>query len=145
VDQFLAHIDGRMKDIRVVRQVLVRGRENRVRFTNPNRWHAYGEARESAKFFAGLAWAASTIPFVSDRGPMIGRIVGTQTPDGTQGWRIDWSPDKDLHVNWWDYSEDPRRRDKSLLWYGANDVAAGDRDFYWQIIEHFPNPLSSRV
>ena len=36
--------------------------------------------------------------------------------------------------------EDPRRRDKSLLWYGANHVSGGNQDLYWQIIEHFPNP-----
>src|SRR4051812_26927744 len=123
---FNAHIDGSIKDVRLVRNKFVRGRENIAHFTHINVWHAYGEARESAKYFAGLTSETSTIPYVSDMGPMFGRIVGMQPPDRTRGWRIDfddgtrgWRIEIDrpklLHVNWWAHSDDPHRRDKSLI------------------------------
>ncbi len=145
MDTFSAHIAGSLKDIRPIYNGFERGRENPVCFTNPNVWHAYREARESAKFFASLIEETPSIPFVSQLGPMVGRIVGSQTPDGSRGWRIDWDSIKLLHVNWWDHTADPARRDKSLLLYGANYVSGGSQDIYWQIVEHFPNPLWSPV
>lgn len=33
-----------------------------------------------------------------------GKIVGRQSADGKVGWRLDYDPDKGIHINVWDYT-----------------------------------------
>src|SRR5262245_50072488 len=90
------------------------GVENEIEFTGRDKYESFGMARQAARIYAGLVTLtteATTVPFVSDLGPYQGRVMGRQTADTKQGWRIDWNPRTgEMHVNWWD-----RRLDTSPL------------------------------
>src|SRR5690606_18923742 len=100
------------------------GQEVEIEFTGRNAFEGFGMARRAAKVYAGLlsdTETMPTIPFVSDKGPYQGRVMGRQSPDHLQGWRIDWNPRRNaFHVNWWDRRNDPSgNRDRSKHFYGA--------------------------
>ena len=89
--------------------------------------------RASAKQLAGLGDDA--VDFVQEVGPFKGRITGRMSPNGRQGWRIDYDPQKGFHVNWWDQTGGLKRID----WlYGANKIEGGTLDHFWQTLQHFP-------
>lgn len=116
---------------------LIYGQENVQHFTAASAWEAYREAREAAKVYAGVT--GRTVPYLQELGPFRNRITGSQTPDGQRGWRIDLSqPAGALHVNWWDHTKDPDRRNKALLLYGANYVSGAGEQMFWEILSHFP-------
>jgi hypothetical protein len=80
-----------------------------------------------------------------------GRIIeeapGRQTADTKQGWRIDWNPTGERHVNWWDRRLDasPKgNRDKSKHCFGANDVTGGTQHLFWEIESHFPGQVEPK-
>jgi hypothetical protein len=103
-------------------------------------------ARKAAQVYAGLLTIGGqrmTVPFVADNRHCDGKVLGSQTPDGAQGWRIDWSPRSgDFHVNWWDRRLDHGgNRNRSLQYYGANIVVGGTQDLFWQIETHFPGQV----
>jgi hypothetical protein len=119
------------------RRDLLYGTENIRHFSGVTPWEAYGKAREAAKMFAALSGV--TVPFFQAIGPYAGRITGRQSVDGLKGWRIDLDPGtKRLHVNWWDFSGDPSRRNRRKLLFGANYVTGGGEQLFWEIISHFP-------
>lgn len=152
--RFLMHVQGRLQDVRIMRGGLAAGTENVLRFTSPNLWQAFGEARTAAKLFAGITDEMQTAPFVGDRFDLTrGRVIGSQAAGGVCGWRIDWEPPgrttapgagKLLHINWWDESGGARL-------YGANCVVGHGaswqkiQDLYWEIFSHYPNPFGTPV
>jgi hypothetical protein len=122
------------------KQLLV-GVENVEFFSGSSAYEAFGKAREAAKAYAGIG-NTQTVLFIQKIGPYKGRILASQNKEGTRGWRIDFDPhgSKGLHINWWDYSADPKRQDKSKWKYGANCVQGGTQDLFWEIVSHFPQP-----
>jgi hypothetical protein len=119
------------------------GEEVDVYFTGRQPLEGFGMARRAAMVYAGLldrGGKKHTVPCVSELGPYQGRVVGSQSPDGRQGWRIDWNPRTgQFHVNWWDRRLDAHgKRDRSVHYYGANNVTGGTQDLFWQIEQHFP-------
>lgn len=90
--------------------------------------------------WSGLSDVPRTVDFVQVRGPLRGRVTGRMTPDGLQGWRIDFDPNdpsKGFHVNWWDQSAGP----KSAQWFrGANVIDGGTETDFLEILSHFPGP-----
>jgi RHS repeat-associated protein len=105
----------------------VPGREITQVFKNLN------DARAVAIRSSGIGDDA--IPFVQEIGPDAGRVTGMQSPDGLQGWRLDWDPGKGFHVNWWDRIAGPKR---ATWYYGANIVEGGTWDAYQELLSHFP-------
>ena len=91
------------------------------------------DARAAAIRSSGIGDDA--IPFVQEIGPDAGRVTGMQSPDGLQGWRLDWDPGKGFHVNWWDRTVGPKR---ATWYYGANVVEGGTWDAYQDLLSHFP-------
>jgi len=92
---------------------LLRGVENRFLFSAATVWIAFADARRAAIVYAGLD-SMQTVPFVQELGPFRGtKISGSQSVDGLRGWRLDLDQRLDqLHVNWWDYSDDPQRTNR---------------------------------
>lgn len=133
-----AFIQDRLKE----RKGFTPGSEIPKEFAGLDPHEGYAMARRAAMIYSGLLderGASPTVPFVSDRGPYSGRVMGRQSPDGLQGWRID--ADKQtgaFHVNWWDRRGDPQGRDRSRQYYGRIDVSGGTRDFFWEVESHFP-------
>jgi hypothetical protein len=122
------------------------GKEVQIEFTGRDAFEGFAMARLAAMAYAGMitpGWRADTIPFVSELGPYSGRVVGRQTSDTNQGWRIDLTKDtKEFHVNWWDRRRDTSGKlDKSKHFYGANFVTNGTQQLFWEIESHFPGAV----
>src|SRR5438094_838077 len=127
------------------------GVEVEIEFTGRDAFESFGMARQAARIYAGLVTPtgeATTVPFASDLGPYQGRVLGRQTADTKQGWRIDWNPRTgELHVNWWDRRLDasPKgNRDKSKHFFGANYVTGGTQHLFWEIEAHFPGQVEPK-
>lgn len=91
------------------------------------------EARDFARKNSGLGDDA--VDFVQEIGPLKGQVTGRMSPDGLQGWRLDFDQDKQLHVNWWDRTGGPKRSD----WvYGASKVEGKGLNDLLDILQHFP-------
>ncbi len=114
------------------------GREIVKTFTGANVFEAFGKARADAQAEARLG--SDVVDFVSEIGPMKGKVVGRQSADGLRGWRLDWDPTnpaKGLHVNWWDKTGGAKRAN----WrFGANIVAGGTEHDYLYLLNRFPSP-----
>jgi len=96
-------------------------------------YSSYNAARGAGRLFSGLGDEA--IDFVQEIGPHTGSVTGRMSADGLRGWRIDYDPSKGFHVNWWDRTGGPKRKD----WlYGANKIVNGTEDDFLQLIQHFP-------
>jgi hypothetical protein len=102
-------------------------------FERPETFDSLDEARKKAREYAGLGDDA--VDFVAEIGPMKGRITGRMSPDGRRGWRVDWDPEKGLHINWWNRTGGISRAD---WFYGANMVKGGTLDQLYSLLEHFP-------
>jgi RHS repeat-associated protein len=96
-------------------------------------FNSLNDARAAAIKSSGIGQDA--VPFVQEIGPDAGRVTGMQSPDGAQGWRLDWEPGKGFHVNWWDRTGGPKR---ASWYYGANIVNGGTWDDYQSLLSHFP-------
>lgn len=99
---------------------------------------SFNDARAQAIKSAKLGDGA--VHFTQKIGPHKGRITGSQSPDGSRGWRIDFDPndvDKALHVNWWTNKLAGSKR--STWQYGANIVKNGTQDDFYRILSHFPD------
>lgn len=107
---------------------LVRGQENTLTFPDVN------AAREAARRFSGLG--ADAVDFVQEIGPNRGLVSGRASPDGLQGWRLDWSEASGFHINWWDRRGGPSNRRDWL--YGSNRIQGGTQDDYRDLFQHFP-------
>ena len=79
----------------------------------------YVAARDSASRSAGIGKDA--VPhFAKDVGPgsahLVGRQNGSMSPDGTRGWRLDYSPKKGGHINWWRIEGGTEYRGSISIW-----------------------------
>ncbi|MGP2937146.1 RHS repeat-associated core domain-containing protein, partial [Serratia nevei] len=91
------------------------------------------DARDHARKASGIGDDA--VDFIQEIGPQKGRVTGRMSPDGKQGWRLDYDDKKGYHVNWWDQRGGPKRKD----WlFGANKIENGTLNDYYSLIEHFP-------
>jgi hypothetical protein len=120
-----------------------RGAEVEMTFTGRHPLEGYAMARRAAMVYSGILLPngkMDTFPFVSEIGPYRGRVLGSRSADGRQGWRIDCDRDtKQFHINWWDRRLDPHGdKDRSKHVYGANYVTDGAQDLFWEIEAHFP-------
>lgn len=123
-----------------------RGEEVVITFTGRTPLEGYGMARRAAMVYAGILSTngrMGTVPCVSELGPYRGRVVGSQSADERQGWRIDWNPRTgQFHVNWWDRRLDPRGdRDRALHVFGGNYVTGGSQQLFWEVESHFPGQV----
>ena len=107
---------------------LPRGEEIHATFPN------FNAARDAARRLSSLGNDA--VDFVQESGPNRGQITGRQSPDGLQGWRIDWSRDSGFHINWWDRRGGSNRRQDWL--YGSNRIEGGSESTYQELFQHFP-------
>lgn len=120
------------------------GIENEMEFCGRDHFEGFGMARTAAKIYAGLLWlggSRTTIPFVAELGPYAGHVVGRQSRDTKQGWRIDVSRRGEFHINWWDRRLDTSPQgdhDRSKHLYGANFIAGGTQQLFWELESHFP-------
>jgi hypothetical protein len=128
-----------------------KGEEVETEFRGRDAFEGFGMARKAAFVYAGLlspSSTANTIPFVGELGPYSGHVVGSQTIDTKQGWRIDWNPRTgEFHINWWDRRLDksPKGdRDKAQHFFGANFVAGGTLDLFREIESHFPGQVKEK-
>ena len=64
-------------------------------------YETYNEARARAKQLSELN-NVPTMPYVADMGPRIGEVVGSQSLNRYNHWRVDYDPasDKGFHINW---------------------------------------------
>lgn len=85
---------------------------------------------------AGLT-GKTTLPYVSVIGPAKGRVVGSQSADMTNHWRLDYDPDseKGFHVNWRRIYKD--KQGNCVMETGAV-IAPGGRVAYLQQMERMP-------
>ncbi len=149
------------------RERLDRGVENHLYFVLSDPWQAWNEARKAARAFSGMQDLESTVPWVAEMGPWRGWVVGSRSPDGLRGWRLDlehpgrapstpghhlqFASVPKLHVNWEDRTLDPNRRNRDRRLYGANYVviqmvgaengqalASAHQQMFWEILSHFP-------
>jgi len=97
---------------------------------------SYNEARKMAMQEAGLA-GQITLPYVSVIGPAKGRVVGSQSADMANHWRLDYDPDseKGFHVNWRRIHKD--KQGNCVMETGAI-IAPGGKDAYLQQMERMP-------
>jgi len=116
------------------------GAEVEVEFVGRNVHDGFAMARLAAQVYSGMLDAPST-PFVSKMGPFQGHCLGSQSPDGTRGWRIDWDPTFQFHINWWDHGGDVARRNRAGHFYGANIIAGGTMADFGEKASHFPGQL----
>jgi hypothetical protein len=96
----------------------------------------YIRARDSAARSSGLG--AEQVPhFVESVGPgnahLVGRRNGYMSPDGTRGWRLDYSPRQGTHINWW-------RTEGGVRYQGAISVGADEPTFLRLLDGHFGRP-----
>ncbi len=96
----------------------------------------YIRARDSAARSSGLG--AEQVPhFVESVGPgnahLVGRRNGYMSPDGTRGWRLDYSPRQGTHINWW-------RTEGGVRYQGAISVGADEATFLRLLDGHFGRP-----
>jgi RHS repeat-associated protein len=106
----------------------VKGKENIQSFSTLN------EARSAGRTMSGIS--DNAIDFVQEIGPYKGQVTGRMSPDGRQGWRIDFDESKGFHVNWWNKSEGSKR---SQWIYGANKIEGGTVDDFKSLLDHgFP-------
>lgn len=100
--------------------------------------NSYNEARRMAMQKSGLDKAVSTIPFIADIGPRKGEVVGSQSIDGMNHWRVDYDPNsnKQFHVNWRKIYQD-KKTGNCIMERGAILVPGG-KDAYLQKIERMP-------
>jgi hypothetical protein len=96
-------------------------------------YHNYIEARESAVRSAGLG--SDRVPhYVESVGPgnahLVGRMNGSMSPDRTRGWRLDYSPQKGGHINWW-------RIEGGIQYQGSISIRADEATFYKLLLGHF--------
>lgn len=124
------------------------GIENEMEFCGRDPFEGFGMARTAAKVYAGLLWlggSQDTIPFVAEIGPYAGHVVGRQSRDTKQGWRIDVSRVAgEFHINWWDRRQDTSPKgdyDRSKHLYGANFVTGGTQQLFWELESHFPGQM----
>ncbi len=103
----------------------VRGMENIARFDS------LVEARAAARQLARLG--DGTVKYLSEVGPMRGQVVGSASPDGLRGWRIDFDQTKGYHVNWWDKADGVKRSDWT---YGANIIKGGTEGDFLNFLQH---------
>ncbi len=91
---------------------------------------SYNEARRIAMQKSGLDKAVSTIPFIADIGPRKGEVVGSQSIDGMNHWRVDYDPNsnKQFHVNWRKIYQD-KKTGNCIMERGAILVSSG-KDAY---------------
>jgi RHS repeat-associated protein len=95
---------------------------------------SFNAARSAARKAAGLG--DDVVPFVSEIGPLKGRVTGMMSSDGLKGWRLDYDKGKGFHVNWWNRTAGPNRAQWS---YGANHVLGKSHDDFLNLLEHaFP-------
>ncbi|HBM3226844.1 TPA: hemagglutinin repeat-containing protein [Klebsiella oxytoca] len=54
-----------------------------------------------------------------------GKIIGRQSNDGKVGWRVDYDPEKGMHINVWDYSQGkgPGKAVKQVIPFEGNEKA----------------------
>ena len=64
-------------------------------------YETYNEARARAKQLSELN-NVPTMPYIADMGPRIGEVVGSQSLNRYNHWRVDYDPasDKGFHINW---------------------------------------------
>jgi hypothetical protein len=60
-----------------------------------------------------------------------GKIGGRQTADGKKGWRLDYDPEKGLHINIWDYT-----KGKGSKSYKSNIRFDGNEDTFVSLLKH---------
>ncbi|WEF33104.1 RHS repeat-associated core domain-containing protein [Pseudoduganella chitinolytica] len=97
---------------------------------------SYNEARRTAMREAGLTDQV-TMPYISVIGPAIGRVVGSQSADMANHWRLDYDPnsEKGFHVNWRRIHKD--KQGNCVLETGAI-IVPGGKDAYLQQMERMP-------
>jgi hypothetical protein len=96
----------------------------------------YIQARDSAVRSAGLG--SDQVPHVVESvGPgnqhLVGRQNGYMSPDGTRGWRLDYSPQKGTHINWW-------RAEGGIQYQGSTSINADEATFLNLLQGHFGTP-----
>lgn len=125
------------------------GAEIEMEFTGQDPREGFAMARRAAQVYAGLlspTGMMATLPYVSRLGPYQGHVVGSQSVDGKQYWRIDWNPrTNEFHINWRDERLDKSgRNDRSRHIYGANYVTGAAQDLFWEVESHFPGRVERR-
>ena len=52
-----------------------------------------------------------------------GKVIGRQSSDGKVGWRVDYDPEKGMHINIWDYSQGkgPGKAVKQVIPFEGNE------------------------
>jgi hypothetical protein len=123
------------------------GTEIQMEFEGANPWEGYAMARKAAMVYAGLLLPdqkAETEMFVGEIGPYEGNVLGSQSADGKQGWRIDCTKEhpREFHINWWDRRKGTK--DRSTHLYGANYVTAGGIQLFWEVSSHFPGQVKRK-
>ena len=97
---------------------------------------SYNEARRRAIKEARLE-GVPTKPFISYMGPDKGKVLGSQSLDGYNHWRIDYDPksSKQFHVNWRRIYRD--KKGNCVQETGAY-LLPGGQDSYWYQRERMP-------
>ena len=97
---------------------------------------SYNEARRKAIHEARLT-NVSTKPFISYMGPDKGKVLGSQSIDGYNHWRIDYDPsnNKQFHINWRRIYSD--KKGNCIQETGAY-LLPGGQDSYWYHRERMP-------
>ena len=97
---------------------------------------SYNEARRRAIKEARLE-GVPTKPFISYMGPDKGKVLGSQSLDGYNHWRIDYDPksSKLFHVNWRRIYRD--KKGNCVQETGAY-LLPGGQDSYWYQRERMP-------
>ena len=97
---------------------------------------SYNEARRRAIKESRLE-GVPTKPFISYMGPDKGKVLGSQSLDGYNHWRIDYDPksSKQFHVNWRRIYRD--KKGNCVQETGAY-LLPGGQDSYWYQRERMP-------
>jgi hypothetical protein len=94
----------------------------------------YVGARDSGIRSAGLS--GDQVPhLVESVGPgnahLVGRPNGYMSLDGSRGWRLDYSPGKGGHINWW-------RVESGVLYQGSTSIAGANEATFFKLLQgHF--------
>ena len=106
-------------------------RRSRGRRIRPYAWFTH--ARDAARRSAVVGTDAKPWMYELSQPHLKGRQVGWLGSDGS-GWRLDWSPDKGVHINW-------QRVHDGVTYRGAILSGQGDEKVFLALLErHFGRP-----